>query len=130
MHCTMNSKPCMLTKDDFYWGVFHEGYFRGKNYVTLLPDHDGQKGNDLTLQNTTICNDKNRFAYAKIPQTSDPLGLYNILHKHIFEYFPPHANNNRILRRIADDKELAVSNSNLTEAFAILKHCYLPFACG
>ena len=92
---------------DFEWGVMKDGEFKGRRYVKLKDTHNGQKGNDLSMANTTCKNDKD-FQHIPYPETDDPLGVFNLLYRQIYEYMPPGCSEERIFHRQAPDKLLEV----------------------
>ena len=87
-----------------------DGAYAGMNCVQLQSDHAGQKNNDLSLGNTTCDNDDN-YEYLPFPQTDDPLCVYNLLYRQIFEFTPPNCSDSRIFRRIATQKQLKVRHT-------------------
>ena len=111
--CLRGSKePSLITKRDFLWGTMREGRFKGAKYVRLDPNHLGQKKKALSLANPTRTDEGNKDAHVPIIATSDPLCLYNLLHRHIFKYMPPNCEGeprDRILRRKATAKTRKVS---------------------
>ena len=85
-----SQEPCNITRDDLIHDVMAEGQFEGLPYYRLKSDHAGQKGNALTLRNTTVENQKNVHAYLPMVYDSDDkdLCLYSMLNRHLNEYLP------------------------------------------
>ena len=96
-----------MRAEDFKWFVMESGDYEGVPVVWLQSNHDGQKGNELSLQNTNTKNDED-FEYPAFPKTDDPFALYNLLYKQIFVYMPPNTLDTRIFHRIVTKKQLKV----------------------
>ena len=77
--------------------MFLEGDFEGQNYIFLKKTYNGQKDNSLTLNNPTICNNKNRFAQPPIPQSENPLCFYNLLWCQLDKVLSPNCANKCVL---------------------------------
>ena len=104
----LQTQPQHLTIEDIHWGVATGGDYKGRRTVTLKSDHDGQKGNDLTIANYTCENDGD-YKYIPFPEEPDnPLCLYSLLHKHINEHMSPDCSDTRIFRREASEKQKKV----------------------
>ena len=106
----------MIRRADIESGIMPvESDFAGKRFYRLKAKHTGQKGNSLTLTNTSVQNEKNINAYVPmVEDPSDPFCLFYLLERHLNVYLPTQftiiddSTNGRIFRRKASDKQLKV----------------------
>lgn len=124
-------EPSMLCVDDFIHGIMPStSIYAGRRFYRIRPDHAGQKGNPISLNNQSAANARNNHAYVPMiePEHPDPLALYTMLRRHLTEYLPTHfehhhPNNKRIFRRMASQKQLTVCvvrfNDNVFELSSV-----------
>ena len=123
-----SQEPCMVCRADIESGIMPvESDFAGKRFYRLKAKHSGQKGNALTLTNTSVQNEKNINAYVPmVEDPSDPFCLFYLLERHLNVYLPTQftiiddPTNGRIFRRMASEKQLKVVGG---DCFVVLCFC-------
>jgi hypothetical protein len=105
-----SQEPVSITINDLEHGTMPaESGKRGMRFYRLKASHSGQKGNALSLKNTSTENPKNMNGCAPmVEDPDDPYCLYYLLHRHLTQYLPPDASDGRIFRRKASNKQIKV----------------------
>jgi hypothetical protein len=83
-----------------------EGEYKGIDCVGLRPTKH-MKNNAITMQNNVIDEPTGDQKFQWIPDIpGDEYCFYKLIHRHVFEYLPPDAQDLRIFRREAPNKLL------------------------
>ena len=108
-------EPQNLTRGDFIFGIMTDGVYKGQKYVKLKEDHDGQKGNALSLRNHSLLKEHGGRIYLEVVDTDDEFSCYKLLYDLIHKYLPPvnlckKGTEHRIFRQEAPKGQLEVSD--------------------
>ena len=106
-------EPQNLTRSDFVFGIMNHGVFKGQKYVKLKEDHDGQKGNALSLMSHSLLKEHGGRIYLEVVDTGDEFSCYKLLYDLIHKYLPPvnlckKCTEHRIFRQEATKGQLEV----------------------
>ena len=101
-------EPTMLCNEDFVRGLMGEGNFAGIPFINLLPNHDEQKLDSLTLKNPTKSTNKTSTIYLPIMYSANPYSSYQTMSS-ILDSVPECVGPNRIFRKEASKKQIEVS---------------------